>query len=84
MRIELPNKVTGTATYGIDIQVPGMLYGTVLRAPVEGSVPDKIDDCQRRKAIPGVTAVVRLRMASAWSRRPRGLRSPDGRRSTAR
>src|SRR5437868_1703385 len=59
MRIELPNKVNGTATYGIDIQVPGMLYGTVLRAPVEGSVPDKIDDA-RAKAIPGVTAVIRL------------------------
>src|SRR5260221_1129090 len=59
MRIELPNKVNGTATYGIDIQVPGMLYGTVLRAPVEGSVPDKIDDA-KAKAIPGVTAVVRL------------------------
>jgi hypothetical protein len=44
MRVELPGKVNGTATYGIDVQVPGMLYGTVLRAPVEGSVPDKIDD----------------------------------------
>jgi isoquinoline 1-oxidoreductase beta subunit len=59
MRIELPNKVNGTATYGIDIQVPGMLYGTVLRAPVEGSVPDKIDDA-KAKAVPGVTAVIRL------------------------
>jgi isoquinoline 1-oxidoreductase beta subunit len=59
MRIELPSKVTGTATYGIDVQVPGMLYGTVQRAPVEGSVPDKIDDA-KAKAIPGVTAVVRL------------------------
>lgn len=59
MRVELPTKVNGTATYGIDIQVPGMLYGTVLRAPVEGSVPDKIDDA-KVKAIPGVTAVIRL------------------------
>ena len=59
MRVELPNKVNGTAQYGIDIQVPGMLYGTVLRAPVEGSVPDKIDDA-KAKAIPGVTAVIRL------------------------
>src|SRR3954447_241299 len=59
MRVELPTKVNGTATYGIDIQVPGMLYGTVLRAPVEGSVPNKIDDA-KVKAIPGVTAVVRL------------------------
>ena len=59
MRVELPSKVNGTATYGIDIQVPGMLYGTVLRAPVEGSVPDKIDDA-KVKAVPGVTAVIRL------------------------
>src|SRR5258708_13821746 len=36
-----------------------MLYGTVLRAPVEGSVTDKIDDA-KAKAIPGVTAVIRL------------------------
>jgi isoquinoline 1-oxidoreductase beta subunit len=36
-----------------------MLYGTVLRAPVEGSVPNKIDDA-KAKAVPGVTAVVRL------------------------
>jgi isoquinoline 1-oxidoreductase beta subunit len=59
MRVELPRKVNGTATYGIDVQVPGMLYGTVLRAPVEGSVPDKIDDA-KAKAVPGVTAVIRL------------------------
>jgi isoquinoline 1-oxidoreductase subunit beta len=59
MRVELPSKVNGTAKYGIDIQVPGMLYGAVLRAPVEGSVPDKIDDA-KAKAVPGVTAVIRL------------------------
>ena len=59
MRVELPSKVNGSATYGIDIQVPGMLYGTVLRAPVEGSVPDKIDD-GKAKAVAGVTAVIRL------------------------
>src|SRR5207249_1684954 len=59
MRVELPRKVNGSATYGIDVQVPGMLYGTVLRAPVEGSVPDKIDDA-KAKAVAGVTAVIRL------------------------
>ncbi len=59
MRIELPLKVSGTATYGIDVQVPGMLYGTVLRAPVEGSVPNKIDE-GKAKAIPGVVSVIRL------------------------
>jgi isoquinoline 1-oxidoreductase beta subunit len=59
MRVELPGKVNGTARYAIDIQVPNMLYGTVLRAPVEGSVPDKIDE-SKAKAIAGVLRVVRL------------------------
>ena len=59
MRVELPTKVNGTAQYGIDLQVPGMVYGTVLRAPVEGSVPDRINDA-KAKAVQGVTAVVRL------------------------
>ena len=59
MRVELPGKVNGTAHYAIDLQVPNMLYGSVLRAPVEGSVPDKIDD-SKTKAIAGVLRVVRL------------------------
>jgi isoquinoline 1-oxidoreductase subunit beta len=59
MRVELPGKVNGTALYSIDLQVPNMLYGTVLRAPVEGSVPDKIADTEA-KAIAGVVRVVRL------------------------
>src|SRR5262245_15716913 len=60
MRIELPSKVNGSAQYGIDVQVPGMKYGTVLRAPVEGSVPDRINEA-KAKAVAGVTDVIRLR-----------------------
>jgi isoquinoline 1-oxidoreductase subunit beta len=59
MRIELPQKVNGSAQYSIDVQVPGMLYGAILRAPVEGSGPDKIDDTHA-KAVPGVLEIVRL------------------------
>ncbi|HEY2135529.1 MAG TPA: molybdopterin cofactor-binding domain-containing protein, partial [Xanthobacteraceae bacterium] len=33
MRVELPKKVNGTAQYSIDVQVPGMLYGAILRSP---------------------------------------------------
>src|SRR5258708_39233930 len=40
MRVELPTKVTGTAQYSIDVQLPGMLYGAVLRGPVEGTSPE--------------------------------------------
>jgi isoquinoline 1-oxidoreductase subunit beta len=59
MRVELPGKVNGTAQYSIDVQTPGMLYGAVLRAPVEGATPDSIDDAKAR-AMPGVVKVVRF------------------------
>src|SRR6476659_4231932 len=58
-RVELPGKVNGSAFYSIDVQVPNMLYGAVLRAPVEGSVPDKIDDA-KAKVIAGAVRIVRL------------------------
>ena len=59
MPVDLPSKVNGRARYGIDVQLDGMLFGAVLRAPVEGSVPDKIDDGEVRK-IPNVVKVVRM------------------------
>ncbi len=59
MRIEVPDKVNGRAQYAIDVQLPGMLYGAVLRAPVEGAAPEKIDDA-KALAIAGVVKVVRL------------------------
>ncbi len=59
MRVELPAKVNGSAMYAIDQQVPGMLYGAVLRAPVEGSAPASVDD-QRARAVRGVQRIVHL------------------------
>src|SRR5215218_1557049 len=59
MRVELPLKVNGSAKYGIDVQVPGMLYGAVVRSPVEGGTPDTIDD-SKAKAVAGVIKIVAL------------------------
>jgi isoquinoline 1-oxidoreductase beta subunit len=59
MRVELPLKINGSAHYSIDQQVPGMLYGAVIRAPVEGSAPDRINDA-KAKAVPGVIGIVKL------------------------
>src|SRR5580700_2632386 len=59
VRVELPRKVNGTATYSIDLQIPGMIYGAVLESPVEGSTPDEFDEASV-KAIEGVIATVRL------------------------
>lgn len=58
-RIDVPAKVDGTAKFGIDVQLPGMLYGAVLRAPVQGEGPAKID-AAAALAVRGVTQIVPL------------------------
>ncbi len=50
-------KSTGTATYGIDIDVPGMHYAVVARAPVAGSTVNTVDDTATRD-MAGVIDVV--------------------------
>jgi isoquinoline 1-oxidoreductase beta subunit len=59
MRAELPHKINGSAQYSIDVQVPGMLYGAVLRSPVEGAALEKFDEA-KAAAIKGVVKVVKL------------------------
>jgi isoquinoline 1-oxidoreductase beta subunit len=63
-RLDVPPKTNGSAKYGIDVQVPGMVYATMLRSPIEGGAPEIIDDAEAKK-IPGVTQTVRLRDAVA-------------------
>jgi isoquinoline 1-oxidoreductase subunit beta len=58
-RVDGFDKVTGRAKYGIDQRLPGMLYASVLRAPVHGETPVTIDDTAA-KAMKGVRNVVRL------------------------
>jgi isoquinoline 1-oxidoreductase beta subunit len=58
-RIEVPDKVSGKARYGIDVRLPGMLYGTILRAPVNGEAPINVEEAEARK-VPGVREVVKL------------------------
>lgn len=58
-RIDVPSKVNGTAVYGIDVQLPDMLYGAVLRAPVQDERPESIDDAEAR-GVPGITHIVPL------------------------
>ena len=59
MRAELPHKINGSAQYAIDVQVPGMLYGAVVRAPVEGAAPEKFDEA-KVMMIKGVVKTVKL------------------------
>ena len=59
MRAELPHKINGSAQYAIDVQAPGMLYGAVVRAPVEGAAPEKFDEA-KVMMIKGVVKAVKL------------------------
>ena len=58
-RVDTPAKVTGRATFGIDVRMPGMLYATVARSPVFGGKVARFD-ATRAKAVPGVTHVVQI------------------------
>jgi isoquinoline 1-oxidoreductase beta subunit len=56
-RPDIPMKVNGTAQFGIDVKIPGMLYASVLRSPVFHGKIKKIDDTETKK-IAGVKQVL--------------------------
>lgn len=56
-RLEGPDKVSGRALYAADVNLPGMLYGKVLRSPYPHARIVSIDASAAWK-VPGVKAVV--------------------------
>src|SRR5262249_15254066 len=58
-RTDIPSKVDGSARYGLDVRVPGMVYAVVARCPVFGGRPARFDPA-RAKAVPGVRQVVEI------------------------
>jgi isoquinoline 1-oxidoreductase beta subunit len=56
-RPDIPLKVTGKAEFGIDADVPGMLYSSVERCPVIGGTLKSFDASAALK-VPGVVKVV--------------------------
>ena len=56
-RPDVPLKVSGKAEYGIDVEVPNMVYATVFRSPVIGGTLKSFDADATLK-IPGVIKVV--------------------------
>jgi CO/xanthine dehydrogenase Mo-binding subunit len=50
-------KVTGSLKYAVDLTVPGMVYGKILRSP-HAHAKIKGIDCTRAEALPGVLGVV--------------------------
>ena len=58
-RVDSIAKATGTAQFGIDVDVPGLHYAVVVRAPVAGATLQAVDT-EAAKSMPGVTDVLEI------------------------
>jgi isoquinoline 1-oxidoreductase subunit beta len=58
-RVDVPSKTNGSAKYGIDVRLPGMLYASVLEAPYEGAKAAQVNSDEVSK-MPGVKRVLPL------------------------
>lgn len=58
-RLDTPEKITGRAQFGMDVQFPGLLTAVVARSPVFGGTV-KSFDATKTRAVPGVRNVVQV------------------------
>ncbi len=58
-RLDSPQKVNGSAEYGIDVKLPGMLYASLEQCPVIGGKVAGFD-AGAAKSMPGVVDVVQI------------------------
>jgi isoquinoline 1-oxidoreductase beta subunit len=63
-RLDLPAKVDGSAVYGMDVDLPGMLVATLAQSPRFGGKLASVDAAPAL-AVPGVRKVVKLEAAVA-------------------
>ena len=58
-RLDTPAKINGTAEFGIDVKLPGMVYASLEQCPVIGGTV-KSFDATAAKGMPGVIDVVQI------------------------
>ena len=58
-RLDTPRKVNGTAEFGIDVKLPGMVYASLEQCPVIGGKVRGFDGAKAR-GMPGVIEVVQI------------------------
>ncbi len=56
-RLDTASKVDGSAQFGIDVRLPGMLYAALAQSPELGATVESFD-AEKAKAMPGVRHVV--------------------------
>ena len=58
-RMDVPSKVDGTARFGIDVRLPGMLFASVRMCPMLGGTVATLDD-KAALSLPGVKKLIKL------------------------
>ena len=58
-RLDTPAKVNGTAEFGMDVKLPGMVYASLEQCPVIGGTVKSFDGA-KAKSMPGVIDVVQI------------------------
>jgi len=58
-RLDSPEKIDGTAMFGLDVRLPDMVYAAIVNSPVFGGTLVSVDDTNAKK-IPGVRQVIKL------------------------
>ena len=59
-QLDIPSKTNGTAKYGIDVMLPGMVHGALVTPPVRyGATVKSVDDSAAKK-VPGFIKAVTL------------------------
>lgn len=58
-RLDTPSKVDGSAEFGIDVKLPGMLYAALAQCPVLGGKPISFE-AEQAQTMPGVKQVVQI------------------------
>jgi isoquinoline 1-oxidoreductase beta subunit len=58
-RLDIPEKVNGTAQFGIDVKLPGLLTAKIVKPAVFGGKVVRFD-ADKAKAVPGVRHVVQV------------------------
>jgi isoquinoline 1-oxidoreductase beta subunit len=63
-RLDIPEKVDGTAQFGMDVRLPNMLYAAIAQCPVFGGSVQSFN-ADSARALPGVKGVLALPATSA-------------------
>jgi len=59
-RLDTPSKVDGSAEFGIDVKLQGMMYAALAQCPVIGGKPISFSGAEEAMKMPGVKQVVQI------------------------